>query len=159
MVFWVVFITVLAVGVTFKILSARGGRAANARLRGYGVVIDGSAVKSHGRVLGPLADARAEVTDGTSRHTLTRVVTVVGNATKKTKAAVIITTANGGFHQENIQGASEFRRAQAWVIRFNTMAAAEQQQAARPPGPRTCPPDRLPSDAIARACITGRTCW
>jgi hypothetical protein len=159
MVFWVVFIVVLVAGVTFKILSARGGSAANARLRGYGVVIDGSAVKSHGRVLGALAGARAEVTGGTSRHTLTRVVTVVGAATKRTKAAVIITTANGGFYQENIQGASELRRAQAWVIRFNTMAAAEQQQAVRPPGPRGCPPGRLSSDAIARACITGRTCW
>jgi hypothetical protein len=129
MVFWVVFITVVVLGVAVRVTLSRGGKAVNARLRGYGVVIDGNLVKSHGTTLGPLAGARAEVTDGTSRHTLTRVVTVVGAATKKTKAAVIITTANGGFRQENIQGAAELRRAQAWVIRFNGMVAAEQQKA------------------------------
>jgi hypothetical protein len=134
-VYFIIFIVAVVVIVTFKVISGRGGNAANARLRGYGVVIDGSIVKSRGTVLGPLAGARAEVTDGTSRHTLTRVVTVVGAATKRTKAAVIVTTADGGFHQEDIQGASELRRAQAWVIRFNTMAAAEERRGAQAPGP------------------------
>lgn len=131
MVWFIIFITVVVLGAAVKVTLSRGGKAVNARLRGYGVVIDGNLVKSHGTTLGPLAGARAEVTDGTSRHTLTRVVTVVGAATKKTKAAVIITTANGGFRQENIQGAAELRRAQAWVIRFNGMVVAEQQKATR----------------------------
>jgi len=134
MVFWVVFIAVVVLGIAVKVALSRGGEAANPRLRGYGVVIDGNLVKSHGTTLGPLAGARAEATGGTSRHTLTRVVTVVGAATKRTRAAVIVTTANGGFHQKNIQGASELRRAQAWVIRFNTIAAAEQRHAVRAPG-------------------------
>jgi len=125
MVFWIVFIVALVLFTTVKVASSRGGRAADARLRGYGVVIDGSTVKSHGRTLGPLAGAQAQVTDGTSRHTLTRAVTVVGVATKRTKAAVIVTTATGGFHQQDISGATELRRAQAWAIRFNAVAAAE----------------------------------
>lgn len=133
MVFWVIVITLVVLGTAVKIALSRGGKAANPRLRGYGVVIDGNLVKSHGTTLGPLAGARAEVTDGTSRHTLTRVVTVVGAATKRTKAAVIVTTANGGFRQQNIQGASELRRAQAWAIRFNTIAAALPAGAARNP--------------------------
>jgi hypothetical protein len=133
-VFWVVLITVVVLGTALKIALSRGGKAANPRLRGYGVVIDGNVVKSHGTTLGPLAGARAEVTDGTSRHTLTRVVTVVGAATKRTRAAVIITTADGGFHQQNIQGASELRRAQAWVIRFNTLSATEERKAVQQAG-------------------------
>lgn len=97
------------------------------RLRGFGVVVDGGSIRSGRAVLGPLAGARAEVTDGTSRHTLTRVVTVAGALTKKTSAEVIISTANGGYHQRSVNGAGDVRRAQAWVIRFNAMAATAAQ--------------------------------
>lgn len=124
----ILFVVIAVVGGFIKWKISQGGKAENARLRGYGIVVDGDTVKSGGRVLGPLAGATALVTDGTSRHTLTRVVTVVGAATKKTKAAVLVTTANGGINQQNIEGAGELRRAQAWVVRFNAMAAAEGQQ-------------------------------
>jgi len=130
-VWFVIIIALIVLGSAVKVTMSRGGKAVDARLRGYGIVIDGNLVKSHSTVLGPLAGARAEVTDGTSRHTLPRVVTVVGAATKRTKAAVIVTTANGGFHQQNIEGAAELRRAQTWAIRFNTMATAEERKAAQ----------------------------
>lgn len=122
----ILFIALLVVVVSAKVHAARGGAAASARLRGYGIVVDGDEVKSHGKVLGPLAGARAEITDGTSRHTITRVVTVVGALTKKTKAFVIVSTANGGFNQYAVDGAAAVRAAQAWVVRFNTLAATAQ---------------------------------
>jgi hypothetical protein len=124
--------TVIVINVVaIKAWSSSGGPAANARLRGYGVVVDGDTVKHAGYVLGPLATAQAEVTQGTSRHTLTRTVTVVGAATKKTNASVIVTTLGGGYHEEKIEGAAELRRAQAWVVKFNAMAvqAAAAQSA------------------------------
>jgi hypothetical protein len=117
-------IALVVIVLAIKAKVAGGGSASNARLRGYGIVVDGNQIKSGGRIVGQLAGARAELTDGTSRHTLTRVVTVAGALTKKTSAAVIITCANGHFQQSKVTGAAEVRRAQQWVIRFNTMAAA-----------------------------------
>lgn len=123
-------------GVAIKTWMSSGGDASNARLRGYGVVVDGDTVKRAGYVLGKLATAHAELTQGTSRHTLTRTVTVVGAATKKVRASVIVTTIEGGYHEEKIESAGELRRAQAWVAKFNAMsataAAALEQPAQRP---------------------------
>lgn len=153
----VIAVVIIAAFIKFKI--SQGGKAENARLRGYGIVVDGGTVKTVGGVLGPLAGATAIVTDGTSRHTLTRVVTVVGAATKKTKAAVLVTTANGRINQQNIEGAGELRRAQAWVVRFNALAAAEGQQLPQPdtgggawgsPEAWAAPP-LPPSEPVARA--------
>jgi len=56
-----VFIVVFFLGVIAAIAYQRGGKAGNARLRGYGFVVDGSVVKSHGRVLGDLAGSRAGI--------------------------------------------------------------------------------------------------
>lgn len=121
----IVFVLLFVIAVVWKIKKDQGGSATSARLRGFGIVVDGDLVKSGNRIVGPLAGARAEVTDGTSRHTLTRVVTVAGAMTKKTKASVIVSCTNGGFHENKIEGAAVIRRAQSWAIRFNTMAAAQ----------------------------------
>jgi hypothetical protein len=60
--------------------------------------VDGSEVKSHGRVLGDFAGSHAAISGPTSRHTMTRVVTVAGAFTKKTDAYLAIAFANGSVH-------------------------------------------------------------
>jgi hypothetical protein len=127
---FVVIVVLIAIG---KVASASGGKAVNARLRGYGIVVDGDQVKHAGRILGPLAGAHAEITDGTSRHTLTRVVTVAGALTKKTEAYVTVVTGNDGLQQTKVQGAAEVRRAQAWVAKFNALASVPAPQPAAGP--------------------------
>jgi hypothetical protein len=69
-----------------------------------GVVVDGGMVYRRGfggkgPVLGPLAGAEAGVTEGTSRHTLTRVLTVAGAFTKKVDAVAYVVAGNGAVHQ------------------------------------------------------------
>jgi hypothetical protein len=122
-----VFVIIFVLGVIALIAYQRGGKAGNARLRGYGVVVDSSVVKSHGRVLGDLAGSRAEIGDMTSRHTLTRVVTVAGAFTKKTDAYLTIAFASRNTHQQHIKGAAQVRQASAWVGRYNAMAGAERE--------------------------------
>ena len=121
-----VFVIVLVLGVIAVIAYQRGGKAGEARLRGYGVAVDGSVVKSHGRVLGDLAGSRAGIGDMTSRYTATRVITVVGAFTKKTDAYLTIAFANGNVHQVHVKGAAQFRQASGWVARYNAMAVAER---------------------------------
>lgn len=123
MVGWIV-VAVVALVIVTKLVGSYGGKAANARLRGYGVVVDGNEVKSHGRVLGPLSGAHAQVAGVSSRHTLTRVVTVAGALTRKTNATVIVAFPCGTVHQQHLNGAAEVRRAEAWCIKFNALAAA-----------------------------------
>jgi hypothetical protein len=89
--------------------------------------VDGSVVKSHGRVLGDLAGSRAGIGDMTSRHTATRVITVVAAFTKKTDAYLTIAFANGNVHQIHVKGAARFRQASGWVARYNAMAVAERE--------------------------------
>ncbi len=72
-------------------------------------------------ILGSLAGAVAEVTDGTSRHTLTRVVTVVGALSKKTAASAFVVTKDGELRQRKLQSAGELRHAQAEAIKFNAL--------------------------------------
>jgi hypothetical protein len=72
-------------------------------------------------VLGPLAGATAEVTDGTSRHTLTRLVTVVGALSKKTDAMAFVMTRDGELHQHKLEGAGQVRQAQGQAIKFNAL--------------------------------------
>lgn len=129
---WIV-IAVIVLVIVAKVAASTGGKAQNARLRGYGVVVDGDEVKSGGKVLGPLAGAHAEVTGISSRHTLTRVVTVAGALTKRTKATVIVVCPSGGVHEWHLNGAAEVRRAEAWCIRFNALAAAAGARGAAGP--------------------------
>ncbi len=137
MIYLFLFIAVVVIGTVIKVKADSGGTASNARIRGYKVVVDGDQVKSGGRVIGPLAGARAEITDPTSRHTITRIVTVAGAMTKKTKAVVVVTCANGAYRQSVVDGAASVRRAQAWVIRFNAIAAARPAPAEPAPAPST----------------------
>jgi hypothetical protein len=122
-----IFIIVFVIGVAAIIAYQRGGKATNARLRGFGIVVDGSVVKTHGRVLGNLVGSRAEIGDMTSRHTLTRVVTVAGAFTKKTDAYLTIVFADGNTHQQHIKGAAQVRQGSAWVARYNAMAGAVRE--------------------------------
>jgi hypothetical protein len=72
-------------------------------------------------ILGPLAGATAEVTDGTSRHILPHVLKVVGALSKKTSAAAFVVTADGGLARHKLDGAIPVRQAQAQTIRFNAL--------------------------------------
>jgi hypothetical protein len=73
-------------------------------------------------ILGPLAGATAEVTDGTSRHTLSRVIAVVGSAlSKKTSAAAFVVTAGGELARHKLDGVIPVRQAQAQSIKFNAL--------------------------------------
>jgi hypothetical protein len=72
-------------------------------------------------ILGPLAGAAAEVTDGTSRHALPRVLTVVGALSKKTSAAAFVVTADGELARHKLDGAIPVRHAQAQTVRFNAL--------------------------------------
>ena len=129
-----IFTIVFIAGVAAIIAYQLGGLGTHVRLRGYGIVVDGSAVKTHGRVLGDLAGSRAEIGDMTSRHALTRVVTAAGALAKKTGAYLTIAFANGNTHQQHIKGATHVRQASAWVTRYNAMASAERE-----PGQATDP--------------------
>lgn len=101
-----------------------GGTAEKPRLRGYGIVVDGEVVKSHGKQLGPLKGAHAQIEGLTQRHTLTRTVTVVGAFTKKTDATLVIVMTNGHVHTFRIKDATAFRQAAQWAAKFNALAQA-----------------------------------
>ena len=83
-------------------------------------------------ILGPLAGATAEVTDGTNRRALPRVLTVVGALSNKTSAAAFIVTADGELARHKLDGAIPVRQAQAQTIRFN--ALARRSALSHPPG-------------------------
>ena len=83
-------------------------------------------------ILGPLAGATAEVTDGTSRHILPHVLKVVGALSKKTSAAAFVVTADGGLARHKLDGAAPVRQAQAQTIRFN--ALVRRSAPSRPSG-------------------------
>lgn len=92
-------------------------------------VTDGNVLKPgtfRHKLLGPLNGATAEVTDATSRRTLTRVATGVGALTKKTDASAFVIAGDGTLHEVKISGAGMLRRAHAEVIRFNALAKQEQ---------------------------------
>lgn len=110
--------------VVLAVVYNNGGKAENARLRGYGIVVDGDQVKSHGKLLGPLSGAQAEISGLTQRHTLTRTVTVVGAFTKKTDAMLVVAMANGNVHTSKLSNATAFRRAAQWAAKFNALARA-----------------------------------
>jgi hypothetical protein len=110
-----------------------------------GVVVDGGLVYrrgfgGEGTLLGPLAGAEAGVTEGTSRHTLTRVLTVAAAFTKKHDAMAYVAAGNGAVHQFKLTSAGQIRRVQADVVKFNVLARAAAHEAERAdsqPGPFT----------------------
>jgi hypothetical protein len=80
------------------------------------------------------------VTEGTSRHTLTRVLTIAGALTKKYDATAYVAAGNGVVHQVKLASAGQIRRAQADAVRFNALARAADREAERAdaqPGPFT----------------------
>jgi hypothetical protein len=98
------------------------------------------------------------VTEGTSRHTLTRVLTVAGAFTKKYDALAYVAAGNGAVHQVKLTSAGQIRRAQADAVRFNALvrtAAHEPEQA----GPFT-KDDRV-REALRHAeeITSGETVW
>ncbi len=72
-------------------------------------------------MLGPLAGATAEVTDGTSRDAIPGVLSVVGALSKKTSAAAFVVTADGELSRHKLDGAIPVRQAQAQTIKFNAL--------------------------------------
>ncbi len=73
-------------------------------------------------ILGPLAGATAEVTDGTSRRSLSRVIAVVGSAlSKKTSAAAFVVTADGELARHKLDGVIPVRQARAQTIKFTAL--------------------------------------
>lgn len=73
-------------------------------------------------ILGPLAGATAEVTDGTSRRAISRVIAVVGGAlSTKTSVAAFVVTADGELARHKLDGVIPVRQAQAQSIRFNAL--------------------------------------
>jgi hypothetical protein len=72
-------------------------------------------------ILGPLAGATAEVTDGTGRRALPHVLTVVGALSKNTSAAAFVVTADGKLARHKLDGAIPVREAQAQTIKFNAL--------------------------------------
>lgn len=150
MIYLFLFVAAVAVGAAIKVTSAGGGIAGNARIRGYKVVVDGDQVKSAGQMLGPLAGARAELADGTSRHTLTHVANVTGALTRKMRVVVIVTCANGEYRESTVEGPAAVRKAQAWVDRFNAIAAASMSSADAAVGPAAAP---RPGGSSVRASV------
>jgi hypothetical protein len=103
-----------------------------------GIKIDGGQVLTlSGRLLGPLAEARAEMGEPTRHHRVAGplVATAVtapmlgplallGMASKKSKSAAFVTFANGAVHDKALAGNSAIRNAQREVVQFNAAAAA-----------------------------------
>jgi hypothetical protein len=131
--------------------------------RSLGVIVDDGVVYralgfgGKGTVLGPLAGAEAGVTEGTSRHTLTRVLTVAGALTRKYDATAYVAAGNGVVHQVKLTTAGQIRRAQADAVRFNALARAASHEAERAdarPGPFTAE-DRAREKARRAAAFMG----
>jgi hypothetical protein len=80
-----------------------------------------SALGRRTSVLGPLAGATAEVTDGTGRRDLPRVLHVVGALSKRTGAAAFVVTADGELARHRLDGVVPVRQAQAQIIEFNAL--------------------------------------
>ena len=71
-------------------------------------------------VLGPLAGSGCVVTGESSRHTLTRIVTVAGAFTKKSQATAI-TTAGGQTHCRTVKTTGQVRAMERECARFNAL--------------------------------------
>jgi hypothetical protein len=95
--------------------------------------------------LGPLAGARAEMTDPSSIHRVAAGATAAALTvpaagllalTRKQVAVVMVVFPDGTVHQRKLNGGSAVRRAQAEVIQFNALAQAVAASTV-PPGQGT----------------------
>jgi hypothetical protein len=78
-----------------------------------------------------VSNVHAEV-DATQRHTLTRVVTVVGAATKKTDGTLVMsytTQAGPQVKTITVKGAGQYRAAMTFAAKLNALGGSTQQTA------------------------------
>lgn len=102
----IMFIAAIIVGAVVKVWAdCGGGKGKGAQLKGYGYAVKDGQVYRYGTAVGSFAGSQATVTDGTSRHTLTRVVTVAGAFTKKSNASLLVAFPSGTVHEKKLNSA------------------------------------------------------
>lgn len=125
-------ITISAAIVVGVIVKARAERCN--QLNGFGYAVKNGQVYRHGIALGSITGSQAIVTDGSSRHTLTRVANVAGAFTKRTGASLVVAFPGGTVHVTKLDGAARIGAAQSWASRYNALATeANTTQAAAEP--------------------------
>jgi hypothetical protein len=159
-------------------LRAAGEGAPQERLQKKGMAFPGLGVRVHdGQVyryptmsqptLGPLAGARAEITDPTKaqmvRAGLAAGITsgvalgaVLGpfalapgavGLLRKSKAVAFVICANGKLHEKKLDGTAAIRAAQRDAVKFNTLASRAEAPVQEPAQPAPAPP--TPSERLA----------
>src|SRR6266496_2489932 len=76
----IVIIVIGAIIVAAVKIAQQVSESKDAQLAGFGFSVRGAGVFWHNQRIGDLAGSEAPVSDGTSRHTLTRVVTIAGRS-------------------------------------------------------------------------------
>jgi hypothetical protein len=122
--FVIVLVILVAIGMAALKISQQASETKGARLAEFGFSVREDKVYFHNVLIGPLAGSEASVTDGTSRHTLTRVVLVAPALTKRTRASLMVAFQNGEVRQVDLKGAASLRQAQSFAVRYNAMATA-----------------------------------
>jgi hypothetical protein len=130
--FWIILVIAIFVALVAYKVYQQISESKDAELAGFGFSVRKSQVFWHNQPLGALAGSEASVTDGTSRHTLTRVVTVVGALTKKTNASLLVAFPNGTVREVDLKGAALVRQAQSFAVRYNALASAAGRQRETP---------------------------
>jgi hypothetical protein len=124
-----------------------------------GVKTDGTQVYTlSGRVLGPLAGARAELGEPTRHHRVagslaaTAVtapvlgpLALLGMTSKKSKSIAFVVFVNSAVHQKNLDGTTAIRNAQREVVQFNAIAGPGT-------GSSSGQPEDLPEIPLRLAC-------
>ena len=99
-------------------------RGLGVRIRDGQVFKDGALTRSR---LGPLAGARAEITDPTRHHRIgaaTVTLMPIVALSKKSKAMAFVVFPDGSVYERRLDGNSAVRLAQRDVVKFNALANA-----------------------------------
>jgi hypothetical protein len=132
-------------------------RASNPTYVGLGVrVRDGQVHRypAFGQpVIGPLAGARAEITDPTKAQMIRAGVlsgvtlgAIIGplalapGVLRKSKAVAFVICSNGKLHEKKLDGTAAIRAAQRDAVRFNTLAGGAEALTPEPARPESAPP-------------------
>jgi hypothetical protein len=111
-------------------------RPVKVKLPGLGVRVEGGTVhvnEWHGKRLGALAGAHAELTDGTRPHRVGAALVAAPlslgaglliGLTRKSKASAFIVFADGTVHERKLNGKSVISSAQRDAVKFNALANA-----------------------------------
>ncbi|HEY2238862.1 MAG TPA: hypothetical protein VGI21_08730 [Streptosporangiaceae bacterium] len=111
-----------------------GGKAT--KLPGLGVRVRGGQVYRNemgGRLLGSLAGAHAELTDGTRPHRVGAALVAAPlslgaglllGLTRKSKASAFVVFADGTVHEHKLSGKTAIGQAQGDAVKLNALAAA-----------------------------------